>query len=127
MRRMSIGNGLEMMRVRECDLIVYNLTATNITCLCLLAVYMYLIFSSSCMHISTYKLIFPFYCTINWFILLIVSTQMTIYVFFPVAVFYYFNIPEFFDRFVEEKRVCPKQVHAMKYLMNILYFVICRK
>ena len=31
--------------------------------------------------------------------------QMTLYVFFPVAVFYYFNRPEYFDREVEEARV----------------------
>ena len=33
--------------------------------------------------------------------------QMTIYVFFPVAVFYYFNLPGFF-----EKRVASKRVHT---------------
>jgi hypothetical protein len=26
-------------------------------------------------------------------------------VFFPVAVFYFFNIPDFFERFVSDKRV----------------------
>ena len=31
--------------------------------------------------------------------------QMSIYVFFPVAVFYYFNIPEFYENYVAEKRV----------------------
>lgn len=31
--------------------------------------------------------------------------QMTVYVFFPVAVFYYFNQPDWFDKRVEEKRV----------------------
>lgn len=33
------------------------------------------------------------------------SRQMTIYVFFPVAVFYYFNLPEFFEKRVANKRV----------------------
>lgn len=30
---------------------------------------------------------------------------MTIYVFFPVALFYYFNRPEFYRKAVEEKKV----------------------
>eukprot|EP00118_Oscarella_pearsei_P000956 m.6228 g.6228 ORF g.6228 m.6228 type:complete len:82 (+) comp15311_c0_seq2:70-315(+) len=30
--------------------------------------------------------------------------RMSVYVFFPVAVFYVFNHPDFFDKFVEEKR-----------------------
>ncbi|XP_065834169.1 protein PET100 homolog, mitochondrial-like [Oscarella lobularis] len=30
--------------------------------------------------------------------------RMGVYVFFPVAVFYVFNHPDFFDKFVEEKR-----------------------
>ena len=30
---------------------------------------------------------------------------MTIYVFFPVAVFYYFNLPTFFEKYVDSKRV----------------------
>lgn len=30
--------------------------------------------------------------------------RMTLYVFFPVAVFYVFNFPELFDRRVEDKR-----------------------
>ena len=30
---------------------------------------------------------------------------MTIYVFFPVAVFYYFNLPSFFEKYVDNKRV----------------------
>ena len=30
---------------------------------------------------------------------------MTIYVFFPVALFYYFNRPEFYRKTVEEKKV----------------------
>ena len=66
MRRASIGNGLELMRVSE--LLILDITA-----------------SLSSPSFST--------------------QQMTIYVFFPVAVFYYFNMPEFFERFVAEKRV----------------------
>ena len=31
--------------------------------------------------------------------------QMTIYVFFPVALFYYFNRPEFQRKAIEEKKV----------------------
>lgn len=31
---------------------------------------------------------------------------MTIYVFFPVALFYYFNRPEYYRKTVEEKKVC---------------------
>lgn len=38
---------------------------------------------------------------------------MTIYVFFPVAVFYYFNMPDFFEKFVAEKRVTRPQLATM--------------
>lgn len=31
--------------------------------------------------------------------------QMTVYVFFPVVVFYYFNLPGFFEKRVASKRV----------------------
>ena len=39
--------------------------------------------------------------------------QITIYVFFPVAVFYYFNVPDFFERFVEEKRVRTNIIYVL--------------
>ena len=34
-----------------------------------------------------------------------VYLQMTLYVFFPVGVFYYFNAPGYFDHKVEKRRV----------------------
>ena len=30
---------------------------------------------------------------------------MTIYVFFPVAVFYYFNMPNFYEEYVQKRMV----------------------
>ena len=33
------------------------------------------------------------------------SLQIAMYVFFPVGVFYYFNLPDFYDRVVVKKKV----------------------
>ncbi len=42
---------------------------------------------------------------------------MTIYVFFPVAVFYYYNLPDLYEKRVEAKRVCVQLPPVMDSLM----------
>ena len=47
---------------------------------------------------------------------------MTLYVFFPVGVFYYFNVPGHFDQQVERKRVSiihTHYVHSYQTIMSL--------
>eukprot|EP00118_Oscarella_pearsei_P000955 m.6227 g.6227 ORF g.6227 m.6227 type:complete len:72 (+) comp15311_c0_seq1:70-285(+) len=51
--------------------------------------------------------------------------RMSVYVFFPVAVFYVFNHPDFFDKFVEEKRKVffPEgNVNAINVSLSLIHF-----
>ncbi|XP_046851326.1 protein PET100 homolog, mitochondrial-like [Xenia sp. Carnegie-2017] len=42
--------------------------------------------------------------------------RMTIYVFFPVAVFYYFNMPDFYEEYVQSrmKKLYPPSANTKK-------------
>lgn len=46
---------------------------------------------------------------------------MTIYVFFPVSVFYYFNLPEFFDKYVASKRVSHWEENRSLQLFTLFF------
>ena len=49
---------------------------------------------------------------------------MSIYVFFPVAVFYYFNLPQFFEKMVADKRVCAMYIHVYSSLAIMLFLFL---
>ena len=49
--------------------------------------------------------------------------QMTIYVFFPVALFYYFNRPEFQRKALEEKKVVTNQSNYQCMHMQLKFII----
>lgn len=46
---------------------------------------------------------------------------MSIYVMFPVAVFYYFNLPDFYEKYVSAKRVSLVVVITDECTLVLLY------
>ena len=47
-----------------------------------------------------------FLLEISFLIAFYFALQIVLYVFFPIAVFFYFNLPESYDDFMSQKKVC---------------------
>ena len=63
---------------------------------------------------SLYVVFVNTYCVCSWF-------QIAMYVFFPVGVFYYFNLPDFYDNIVLKKKVKTSAVgHKAMFGWNLL-------
>ena len=52
---------------------------------------------------------------------------MTIYVFFPVAVFYYFNLPNFYEEYVQTRMVCLQLFIWISMKFKVLNYVVVIK
>ena len=132
MRRMSIGNGLEMMRVRECDLVVYNVTATNIPLMFVFSGWLRN-FLLSCIFIhaytdaySTYNFSFFIALAINLFILL-TDDNLCILSSCCLLLFQYSRV--FLIVLLKRNGYVPKAStdNERQRPHEYVYFVICRK